>query len=537
MLLGERREALVREPHDPHRRDRVDGPRTGQIRDREPAGLPELHRPPDGVAVAELRRPVHDHAQRSEGLALAQDDHARGLHHDLDRFAQRHSLRVCQPTEQRRLLERRPVRVPERLYRLRVVGLDLGALRHCPPLGHLRGRRVHALGGTASTSDANDLDDGGPREFARPVAALQPAPGEPDAHLRGSCGKFSWLCRSRGSPAAGPRARRGASASRRPLPLLPTTAHEGHSRDREQESEGRVRLALRPRRAAACAPGSQRLASRGLPGLVAVAVVDGTEGSLICVCAVYWFDSSDWSVLDALGVPGSPWLAGYRIKVLDGNHLAATERRLKVLRDCAAGPLPGQSLVVLEPETGLATQMVGCEDGHAQERSLLDRYSTRCGPRTCTSPTATSARSASCSASPSTGDFFVVRQHGQLPVVSEGTLRRRGRIDSGELFEQTGHAAAGRRVSADTQDRPATRHPDAGRGHRDVDPDQPGGDVASATVVADLYRRRWSVESLFARVERNLQSELALSAYPGAAVFAFAVALLRATSSPSSTQP
>lgn len=60
------------------------------------------------------------------------------------------------------------------------------------------------------------------------------------------------------------------------------------------------------------------------------------------------------------------------IKILDGNHLAATERRLAVLQDCAAGPLPGLALVVLEPESGLVTQMVGCEDGHAQERSMVD---------------------------------------------------------------------------------------------------------------------------------------------------------------------
>src|SRR5580658_3026741 len=77
-------------------------------------------------------------------------------------------------------------------------------------------------------------------------------------------------------------------------------------------------------------------------------------------------------VMDALGTPSSPWLPGYRIKALDGNHLAATDRRLGVLRGCSAGPLPGQSLVVLEPETGLVAQMVGCEDGHAQERSLLE---------------------------------------------------------------------------------------------------------------------------------------------------------------------
>ena len=59
---------------------------------------------------------------------------------------------------------------------------------------------------------------------------------------------------------------------------------------------------------------------------------------------------------------------GYRAKVLDGNHLAATERRLKVLRRQAAAPLPGQALVVYDPQLDLMTNIVPCEDGHAQER-------------------------------------------------------------------------------------------------------------------------------------------------------------------------
>src|SRR5439155_11114601 len=66
-------------------------------------------------------------------------------------------------------------------------------------------------------------------------------------------------------------------------------------------------------------------------------------------------------------------IPGYRMRVLDGNHLAATEHRLKETRDDSAAPLPGQSLVVYEPAVQMATDVVLCEDGHAQERSLLDR--------------------------------------------------------------------------------------------------------------------------------------------------------------------
>ncbi len=61
-----------------------------------------------------------------------------------------------------------------------------------------------------------------------------------------------------------------------------------------------------------------------------------------------------------------PLLAGYRTKILDGNHLAATEHRIEELRTIAAGPLPGHALVVLEPDQMLATDVFPCEDGHAQ---------------------------------------------------------------------------------------------------------------------------------------------------------------------------
>jgi hypothetical protein len=65
------------------------------------------------------------------------------------------------------------------------------------------------------------------------------------------------------------------------------------------------------------------------------------------------------------------WLSGYRVKIIDGNCIEASERRLKVLRDVQGGALPGTSLVVYEPAHGLVRDVFPCEDGHAQERSML----------------------------------------------------------------------------------------------------------------------------------------------------------------------
>ena len=55
------------------------------------------------------------------------------------------------------------------------------------------------------------------------------------------------------------------------------------------------------------------------------------------------------TIMDQLGAAGPELLPGYRVKILDGNGLGATEHRLKVLRHNSSGALPGKSLVVLEP--------------------------------------------------------------------------------------------------------------------------------------------------------------------------------------------
>jgi len=84
-------------------------------------------------------------------------------------------------------------------------------------------------------------------------------------------------------------------------------------------------------------------------------------------------DSADLAepVVKALGASHPRWIPGYQIKVLDGNHLAATAHRLKAMRGTWAAPLPGQALVVLDQQRMLITDVIPTEDGHAQERSMI----------------------------------------------------------------------------------------------------------------------------------------------------------------------
>jgi hypothetical protein len=76
-------------------------------------------------------------------------------------------------------------------------------------------------------------------------------------------------------------------------------------------------------------------------------------------------------LIQHMGGERAPWLEGYRVKIVDGNCLEASEHRIKELRDATGRALPGKSLVVYEPALGVVTDVFPCENGHAQERSLF----------------------------------------------------------------------------------------------------------------------------------------------------------------------
>ena len=112
-----------------------------------------------------------------------------------------------------------------------------------------------------------------------------------------------------------------------------------------------------------------------------------------------------------------------------------------------------------------------------------------------------------------------------MPITSAGTLRKRGQTETGEVSEQSVTLTIGEatlqlrriviRLKTPTRD---------GDTEMAVLTNLPA-DVAAVTV-ADLYRRRWTIETFFGRVEHDLQSELSSLGYPGAALFGFAVALV-----------
>ena len=233
-------------------------------------------------------------------------------------------------------------------------------------------------------------------------------------------------------------------------------------------------------------------------------------------------------VITAMSGERAAWLPGYRVKILDGNHLAGTEHRIGELRTIGAGALPGKALVVLDPQAMLVTDVFCCEDGHAQERSLLNQVL-----ETIHAGEVWIADRNFC-----TTDFFfgidrrkgsfVIRQHAaNLHIESMGQRRPCGRSETGAVFEQEMQIGDGdggtmkvRRISVEldtpTRDGEAEVH---------VLTNLPV-EAAYAVTIAELYRRRWSVEAAFGELATCLNGEINTLGYPKAALFAFCVALV-----------
>jgi hypothetical protein len=218
---------------------------------------------------------------------------------------------------------------------------------------------------------------------------------------------------------------------------------------------------------------------------------------------------------------------GYRMRILDGNHLAGTEHRMPETRDESAAPLPGQTLAVLEPARRLITDIVCCQDGHAQERSLLDAIVAKVKERDLwLADRNFCVRHFLASIAGRLG-FFVIREHANLNPKVIGKLRRRGRTASGRVSQQNisidgadGKSLILRRVVLELDE--PTRD---GETIITLVTNLPVKEV-HARVVAKVYQERWLIEGAFLELSTVLQCEVKALCYPAAALFAFCVAVV-----------
>lgn len=226
-----------------------------------------------------------------------------------------------------------------------------------------------------------------------------------------------------------------------------------------------------------------------------------------------------------------PLLPGYRTLILDGNHLAATERRIHETRSLHGVPLPGQALVLFDPQTRMMIDVFPCEDAYAQERELLPQVIETLSPRDlliadrnfCTTQFVFDIREKDA--------FFLIRQHASTLSKKRlvGRRTRVGETETGMVYEQlletsrrrNGHdeVITLRRITIE-------RFEPTRDGERQIHLITNLPPAVSSLEVADLYLHRWTIENAFQELDQALASEINTLCYPKAALLAFCVAIV-----------
>src|SRR5271157_5225841 len=142
-------------------------------------------------------------------------------------------------------------------------------------------------------------------------------------------------------------------------------------------------------------------------------------------------------ILKKLPRVGEPILPGYRTQILDGNVLTGTDHRLGALRQWLNACLPGKSLVILEPDLGLISDLVLCEDAYTQERALLTYILERVQARDLLVFDRNFTTMGFAFGIAERGGSFVGRQHRtNLPVKPVSKLVKCGETETGRIYEQ-----------------------------------------------------------------------------------------------------
>ena len=172
--------------------------------------------------------------------------------------------------------------------------------------------------------------------------------------------------------------------------------------------------------------------------------------------------------------------------------------------------------------------LVPCEDGHASERGLLAPLLAASRPGELWIGDRLFCTRAAIRSASEQGAAVLFRETAVNPNPTPiGRRRRIGRVETGVVFEQpvTIPTADGadvlklRRVEVEL-DTPTTDGETVIRLLTTLPAKVP------ARAVARLYRKRWTIEGLFGRLEAALNSEVRTLGYPRAALLAFGLAVI-----------
>jgi hypothetical protein len=254
--------------------------------------------------------------------------------------------------------------------------------------------------------------------------------------------------------------------------------------------------------------------------------LNATDPSVCCAIFRHAADRMQ-QVIEELGVPERPLMPGYKTRILDGNQFAATEHRIKELRTIASGPLPGKALVVWNADQRMIADVHFSEDSYTQERRMMVDVldSIQAGElwiadrNFCTAAALWQIRAS--------GAFFIIRRHARnVRFRATGPEQRVGQSETGIVYETPvaieddfGDSFNARLVRVELKS--ATRDGDTSiELFTNLPP------TVTAIQVAEAYRERWQLETVFFELDRVFEGEIKSLGHPGAALLAFSMSLI-----------
>jgi hypothetical protein len=228
-------------------------------------------------------------------------------------------------------------------------------------------------------------------------------------------------------------------------------------------------------------------------------------------------------LLQELGPLRPQPIAGFRLKIADGNVLGRSEQRLKELQVSNAAALPGMSVVLYDYASQLIPYLKVCEDAHTSECKLMPDLATHLQANDLLMAdrnfcvldffVQVATRKAS----------FLIRHHARLKLNYLGKRKKAGRCQTGTVHFQEVEVSDGHRYQAVIVERDK--------------PMKAGGKTVvlltdlpltnqRARQLADLYLKRWTIEEAFRQLTQYLSCEVKTLCYPRAALLAFSLAVM-----------
>ncbi len=215
-------------------------------------------------------------------------------------------------------------------------------------------------------------------------------------------------------------------------------------------------------------------------------------------------------------------ISKYRLKIVDGNYLQRSERRIAELRDSTIAAIPGMAMVVYDYATDLITHAALDENGHASESSkfkelpkFLSKDDLLMGDRRYCSLKLFEIVE-SCEAK------FLIRKTKNLVLTFDEVKKCKGQCKTGQVEYGSATLSDGRKVFAII----IKRKKPAKDGTKEVIL------LTNLTIgsrlavkLADLYLERWKIEEAFRQLTEYLSCEVKTLGYPRAALLAFSLAV------------